>query len=133
MREIKFRAIYLPDGKTKDGYLMFEQYEDEEQGLSFRMIRDKEICYPISVVYYDKNWILLQYIGLKDRTGHEIYEGDIVQDNQYKFEVKIKDGLLMPFYEVEHADDGGVDLWCDHKWEIIGNIYENKELFNDKE
>lgn len=76
--------------------------------------------------------VIVSYTGLRDKNGKEIFEGDIVKSNQYVFEVKIEMGLLKPFYEVEHADDGGVDLWKDRDWEIIGNICETPELLEQE-
>lgn len=70
------------------------------------------------------NLIMLQYTGLKDKNGKEIYQGDILLD--FKGDKRV----------VEYIDNG---FWCsypngDHYFpatehrEIIGNIYENPEL-----
>ena len=70
---------------------------------------------------------LMQYTGLKDSKGKEIYEGDICRDEE---------GYTNP---IEWEDDGGCFSWdailfalpkgIDSKTiEIIGNIHENPEL-----
>ena len=74
------------------------------------------------------NFTLLQYTGLKDKNGKEIYEGDIFRDNDtYLWEVFFEDGMFC-------AKGGEYDLvealieFIPEHCEIIGNIYENPEL-----
>ena len=67
---------------------------------------------------------LMQYTGLKDKNGKEIYEGDIaiLPDRWPKFPVRYIDGMFC----LEGTS------WPLHEYyeecEIIGNIYENPEL-----
>ena len=85
----------------------------------------------------DENIILMQSTGLKDKNGKEVFVGDII---------KCTRGCLHEVYiEKEYGGTyiGGMpavylkDLregyaWTEHE-EILGNIYENPELLEEKE
>jgi len=102
---------------------------------------------------YGKNVVLMQYTGLKDKNGKEIYEGDVVKSSvcidgtgceytgvgivKYS-EYGNRGYCLFDNYEsgVEKSypkhvlDMMDFDLSGDYKrhYEVIGNIYENPEL-----
>ena len=81
--------------------------------------------------------ILMQYTGLKDKNGKEIYEGDVVKTMMHYAD---DDGNPVngqeTTFEVKWVENNGsqyvgLSLFpCDdiHQLEIIGNIYENKDL-----
>lgn len=84
---------------------------------------------------------IMQYTGLKDKNGVEIYEGDILKGqivNNYHrvavvdfsegcfiFKEFWRDGLLTEFEEESNSLDFYYNL------EILGNIYENPELLEE--
>lgn len=70
---------------------------------------------------------VMQYTGLKDKNGKEIYEGDIVREFEYV------DGIGWEYEEgINEVKffNGGFSF--NRQCEIIGNIYENPELLTDK-
>ena len=79
---------------------------------------------------------LMQYTGLKDKNGVEIYEADILRVangsingqigfRTYAVEHKPK-GFNLPYFcwNNDGSDDSGWSHYC----EVIGNVYENPEL-----
>jgi uncharacterized phage protein (TIGR01671 family) len=81
--------------------------------------------------------ILMQFTGLKDKNGKEIYEGDIVRFNYSDEQNGYSGSQIVKFAEFE----AGFYPFClRSRWraniddiEVIGNIYENPELlFNKK-
>jgi len=73
-----------------------------------------------------------QYSGLKDKSGKEIYEGDIVVYDCDNFSVTWNDGSFHAHSEQEGVYDTG--FWnITNNCKIIGNIYENPELLNEQQ
>lgn len=76
----------------------------------------------------DDDFSVMQYTGLKDKNGKEIYEGDVVTFKRFYGERKLPiefDPLrgFRPYME----GYGGFE-WNPIEVEVIGNIYENPEL-----
>lgn len=85
--------------------------------------------------------LLLQYTGLKDKNGKEIYEGDIIKqgdDPNCWFSprvVELKDGAWMGQGIRIYVDQDRFDYEghpSQNKWEILGNIHEHPELLGAK-
>lgn len=113
MRAIKFRAW---DGERMKEVLTL--------GLHERFISTPKTVAPI------EEFKLMQYTGLKDKNGKEIYEGDILKVcNWYG-----KGGMVGSVYMEEGIWFGATDYLYSaiqtNKAEVIGNIYENPELLS---
>ncbi len=119
MKEKKFRAWY------RDQKRMFDVYGISWQtGASAKINR---VVQKDGLMIDAEDVDLLEYTGLKDKNGTEIYEGDILADDrrvktEVRWEIMEYDGVVS-----SHG-------WCigepEKYYEVIGNIYENPELLN---
>lgn len=76
-------------------------------------------------------YVAMQYTGLKDKNGKEIYEGDILTwGNNIIAKVYYADNLAMFRCVIEGTEE--FDLFAfTQEASIVGNIYENKELLDE--
>lgn len=135
-REIKFRAWDIDLKIMRNIELIsFPLNKPSGKDISATDLDDNDI----SEWIYD--YKLMQYTGLKDINGVEIYEGDIVKYDTYCdglneegviSQVKYVDGGFIPFTE-DYGDSSGVlyDIYANN-YEIIGNIYETPELLEEE-
>jgi uncharacterized phage protein (TIGR01671 family) len=133
MREIKFRAwngkkmitpYCVRGGKPCiiQGSTTSDDVMTDEQGRNYYADWDKDVAvdYP-----------LMQYTGLKDRNGVDIYEGDIVEwvstyssssgkkhIDRVEWSEQCVCFFLMPFVHEPHAAE----------MKVLGNIHDNPEL-----
>jgi hypothetical protein len=132
MREIKFRAWNLRDKKmTYDGFGPYETelflYLNGERGFTYGGRTETYEALPEE----ESPFILMQYTGLKDKSGKEIYEGDIVTEGAGPLvvewcEQEIGWRLYCGVLYQAHEDIPQVAEWMNLK--VIGNIHENSDL-----
>jgi hypothetical protein len=75
---------------------------------------------------------LMEFTGLCDMKGREIYEGDIVDDSTNRIGIQ-QNTLVVRWNDKEasfslYDPRGNVIWWKPHLQEVIGNICENRSL-----
>jgi uncharacterized phage protein (TIGR01671 family) len=130
MREIKFRAW---DKEYKKMMEWGKQLKGLSQnGIKTVMSYNSEDGW--SDCYNLKDIELMQYTGLKDKNGKEIYEGDIVKYFDNKEHIVVVENIkeLGTGMYLKRVGSGYYTLnpsvIRDYEVEVIGNIYENPEL-----
>ena len=84
----------------------------------------------------ESNFELMQFTGLTDKTGKEIYEGDVMQpkdmhDSNIDY-WHMTNGRAIPHPRIVEWKKVGFNIPEDVEyWEVIGNIYENPELLTN--
>ena len=78
----------------------------------------------------DKEPILMQYIGMKDKNGKEIYEGDIIKTNRGLSIVQYEEYGYLPFMDQVINCSDAFYCWNFAWYLVVGNIYENPELLD---
>lgn len=119
MREIKFRAWNKKKKRMIDVSLL-----DIKNRCIYSWIGEHEEG------YFEDDFELMQYTGLKDKNGVEIYEGDIIRRNdEYNEKVTWGEGEDSDSWVTICVDNGNdFLLYPTDDSEVIGNIYENPEL-----
>jgi len=74
------------------------------------------------------NYPIMQYTGLKDKNGVEIYEGDIIHSGGLNYELIRENGKACELHNSKDKYSPRFMFNCLNSIEVIGNIYQNKEL-----
>lgn len=142
MREIKFRAFNVENKEMLEVENLYFNEMTNEVEIRTTMYSD---------YFNDAEMMLMQYTGLNDKNGKEIYERDIVKDltetslaNTYIVIYSWAAFRLIPTYDykqyLEYEKQNSMYANSNYrnttrkfarsteKFEVIGNIYENPEL-----
>lgn len=135
MREIKFRAWDKHGTFINNKTGKAEPHLIENVGISV-----KPSFYTKQPEWFTENgrlhipsgsdkFVLMQFTGLYDKDGKEIYEDDIVQDHEIEGVVKWDDEIYR-FYLCDDYEYIGLDEFELDGLKVLGNIYENPEFLN---
>ncbi len=135
MREIKFRV-------WRNNRMSYPNQKDAEIWDSNMILPYCDSGLSNGVMVKKENNILMQFIGRKDKNGKEIYEGDIIETNNFCgktwFLIKYEEdscGTFSAFHAVhiksfdkKNGSQSSIHCGVTDSCEVIGNIYENPEL-----
>ncbi len=121
IREIKFKYVYGIDGNEETYFLKTFTFGEIEGGCHFDEISDNKLLSNHEML------AKLQWSGLKDKYGVEIYEGDIL--NPVSINASIGNGRVIfhdGCFKVQHLHGEKLTqlLYENvHHYKVIGNIY----------
>jgi len=141
MREIKFRVFNLASKKMTKPFTLDEYATDQDGEFGDQNFILHFYESPYDLPHQVKSNPLMQFTGLKDKNGKEIYDGDILSHPTYcnfdfsgKYTNDVKWGETGDSDGYSHdkhfewivGEDSLADVY--EQSEIIGNIYDNPEL-----
>ena len=123
MRKIKFRA--------------WDKENEKMMKVSSLHLENKEISVKENGTFHlFRMQDLMQYTGVKDKNGKEIYENDLISCNKHKNIVVFFEGGC---FKVKYLRNSTTTITCTlnsflekYKCKISGNIYEHPELLEEQ-
>jgi len=132
MREIKFRAWCKERKKMYEpNCIILNSHPKEKNPLIWANLWGYDIIEQKDIILHAEKIELMQFTGLKDKNGKEIYEGDIVEyedclllikwfSNGFGYEIiKQKNKNIIHDIRLYRSDE---------IFKIVGNIYEKPKI-----
>jgi len=125
MTELKFKAFFKVDGRIYEALSI--DFANKEATLW-----DKETAVNFEASFDEIE--LIQYTGVNDKNGKEIYTGSLVKWGLRTYKICFDCGFYMhdlsrinPEYPITKEFKEAPE-----EFEIVGNIYENPEILKDR-
>ena len=144
MREIKFRGKRFDNGEwvcggsviqfVDDGVLTVYIPQFNEKCTCLHDAQDNIMAFEACSIYKVNPATVGQHTGLKDKTGREIYEGDILhcQDRivhvRWHAQAGTWDCDFVKYTDNPLCSNGIIPVEWKFRAEIIGNVHDNPEL-----
>lgn len=132
MREIKFRAWDKNDKRIFIDPQMIDFYNKKIGYTQYQTEYMPDTSYSIPVGFEEFEYSeLMEWTGLYDKNGEDIYEGDILFESfgEKYYKVVFENGSFRAEFEgdFEEYSFDLIDVVA-QGYEVVGNIYENPEL-----
>jgi uncharacterized phage protein (TIGR01671 family) len=112
MRELKFRVYRLDTKEIKPPFTL----------------ADAISVSPVHEPLDPKKHVIVQFTGLKDKNGKEIYEGDVIEFQSHRGDVYWDRSGLWAAHWRDKEYNHRLFALDQKKFVVIGNIYENPQL-----
>ena len=135
MREIKFRAWDKNDKMISIDPQMIDFYNKKIGYMQYQTEYMPDTSYSIPVGFEEFEYSeLMEWTGLYDKNGEDIYEGDILFESfgERYYKVVFENGSFRAEFkgDFEEYSLELIDVVA-QGCEIVGNIYENPELIKE--
>ena len=136
MREILFKAKRVDNGEWVEGYYLRDQYHIGGKDIIFyRKDSDRFTVYT-NIIDIET---LCQFTGLTDKNGNKIWENDILMAHLDEFYPEdttcetVEWGFAgFVVHEANSTDREYLDKFDLENFEVVGNIFDNKELLQEE-
>ena len=136
MREILFKAKRIDNGEWVEGYYLRDQYHLRGKDIIFYRKDPEQFTVYTDIIDLET---LCQFTGLYDKNGKKIWENDILMahlDESYPEDAAyetVEWGVAgWAAHETGSTDKEYLNKFDLEHYEVVGNIFDNKELLQEE-